>query len=233
MDLLITHHSCPMKHSCLVCLVLIGGLFACENTTKSLPTTVKGIVVDGKTAAPIAGAVVEFYNTILDKNDLPSITVTETTVTDSEGNFMYTLPSDAISASIYSITADHFVKKRLGYHPFNIVMEEANNFTIPLIHFDAFINLHVKNETEQDKAVYLVVSNPTELAEARTSWGAITMFPLIIGLGEEQVFHYETIGHEYTTFYWGSNSFSPYSAAPFQDSLFFSVGDTLDYTIVF
>lgn len=73
MDLLITHHSCPMKHSCLVCLVLIGGLFACENTTKSLPTTVKGIVVDGKTAAPIAGAVVEFYNTILDKNDLCNV----------------------------------------------------------------------------------------------------------------------------------------------------------------
>lgn len=213
--------------------VLLCTFLSCKKDPSLDPTIVKGTVVDSKTGAPIAGAVVEFYNTLLDKNNLPSINISETVISDIEGKFSYIVRVDAVSANTYSASAEHYVKKRLGYEPFKITMEETNHFTIPLIRYDAAMRLHIKNESEQDKAVYVVISNSTKLAEAGNSWGEIKFSPLIMGLGEEQTFFYETVANERTYFYWDGNNFYPNITSSFQDSLFFNVGDTLDYTINF
>ncbi len=94
------------------------------------------------------------------------------------------------------------------------------------------MEIQIKNETEQDGNVYLVISNPTSLAEARTSWGVIKFSPLKINQGEETTYVFPTVANEYTTIYWGGVNFSD-NAPPFSDSLFLYVGDTLNYSILF
>ncbi|MCC6281897.1 MAG: hypothetical protein IT262_14935 [Saprospiraceae bacterium] len=216
----------------LVIIALFCSFFSCKKDP--LPTIVKGTVVDSKTGEPIPNATVEFYNYLPSRDGQYNEAIPEYASSNAQGNFNYTVRKDAKYASIYSAFGDTYtyIRKRLDYEPYKITMESTNQFTIPLIRYNAAIRLHIKNETEQDGNVYLVISNPTSLAEARTSWGVIKFSPLKINQGEETTYVFPTVANEYTTIYWGGVNFSD-NAPPFSDSLFLYVGDTLNYSILF
>ena len=151
--------------------------------------------MDSRTGEPIAGALVEFW-VYIQKDQFPGYQQTTVAVqTKNDGSFEYTLRADANEISSYSVTAGGYVKKNINYGTYAIKLGETNELSIPLIRYDAAIRLHIINETEVDGAVYIVISNPTKLAEARTSWGVIKFSPLIIGQGQQQNYVYQNSQH--------------------------------------
>ncbi|MBL7782377.1 MAG: hypothetical protein JNM22_14225 [Saprospiraceae bacterium] len=220
-----------MKHAyILLHIVLICTFLSCKKDPA--PTIIKGIVVDSKTNEPISAASIALNIRV------PSAHGQETTVTkyiksDSEGHFSYTTSPDAISCSLYTITAISYAGKRVGYQEFEIRMEATNEFRISLIKLDAVLQIHVKNQHDQDNNVYIVVSNPTRLKEARYVWAEQTFWPFNIQIGTEHTLTIPVRSEEFTTIYWGNDNFSPFATAPFRDSLFINEGEVLNYFIEF
>lgn len=214
-------------------VALLCTFFSCKKD--SFPTIVKGIIVDSKTGAPLEGATVEFYNRVPSQNGNYNETIPEYAISNSEGEFTYTVRSDAKYASIYSAFSEEHVRKRLDYEPFKIVMGTTNEFTIPLVHYDAYLKLNIKNESGQNN-LYVVVENPTIISEARTSWGQILIYPypLNLNLGENKSYILPIVSNEYTKIYWGETIFISNQTVPtYQDSIFLTFGDTLDYSILY
>lgn len=220
-----------MTRSFLILLPVVV-FFSCKKDLQPLPTIVKGTVVDSKTGTPVSHAIIAIANHIPNEIGIYE-NLTEYVTSDDEGHFSYTVRSAAKTASLYSVSAESYATKSIDYQQFGIEMEITNEFTIPLIRLDAVLKIHLKNINEQDENVFLVISNPTKLEEARSDWGVYKFFPLSIILGEEKSYLFPVKSSEYTTIYWGGSHFFPYETSPFRDSLYFNIGDTLDYTIHF
>ncbi len=220
----------------MIRILIFAALYSLFFTTLSckedLPTIIKGTIVDSETGKPVSNALIAITNSIPDKIGLFT-TLTEYANSDSAGHFSYTLRSDAKSGHLYTVSAENYATKRVDYQEFKVEMEATNEFTIPLVKLDATLQIHVKNQHEQDEKVYIVISNPTRLKEARNIWGEITFSPLNILVGEEKTYVFPVRSNEYTTIYWGGEQFFPYETAPFRDSLFFNAGEVLSYDVEF
>ncbi len=220
-----------MKHPCILFLtILLWASLSCNKTS----TIVKGKVINAQTGNPVEGATIEFYNYVPSLNGTYTESIPEYAISDGQGVFQYTVRSDAKYASIYSAFSNNHIRKRLDFEDFNIIMETTNEFTIPLIRYNTYLHLHIKNESGHNGSVHIAVNNPTLISEARTSWGRIFITQYPLELGEEKSYILPLVANEYTKIYWGDTNFISNQTEPtHKDSVLLMLNDTLNYPIIY
>ncbi len=225
-----------MRHSLPLFLLaaLLCVFVSCKKDPPKLPTIVKGIVVDNETGAPISGAIVEFW-VYIPKDQFPGYQqITESVLSKDDGTFEYILRSDATNISPYTIKGNGYVKKNINYDDYAIKLEQTNQFTIPLIHYDATLQLHVKNESGLHASINIIIDNPTFVSEARGTLGWISLYPLAVDIGQEKTYTFPLVSNEYTKIYWDLNNCISNQTLPSnQDSVFILTNNTLNYSIIF
>lgn len=210
----------------LVLIALFCSFFSCKKDP--LPTIVKGTVVDSKTGEPIPNALIEISNRV--PKDIGFDNIPEYIRSNSQGNFSYTVRSDAAYASLFSVSAENFAYKRTDSANYKVIMETINEYSIPLIRSDAVLILYIKNQTGQQNSVYITVNNPTVASEAKSP----LYYSPIFSIGEDQYLTLPLVANEYTKIYWSLENFISNQTIPtHRDSVFLLLNDTLNYSIIF
>lgn len=214
--------------SLLVLATLLCSLFSCKKDTPRLPTIVKGTVVDSKTGEPIPNALIEISNRV--PKDIGFDNIPEYALSNLQGNFSYTVRSDAAYASLFSISAENFAYKRTDSANYKVIMETTNEYSIPLIRSDAVLVLYIKNQTGQQNNVYITINNPTVASEAKSP----LYYSPVFSTGEDQYLTLPLVANEYTKIYWSLENFISNQTIPtHRDSVYLLLNDTLNYSIIF
>ncbi|MCA0238387.1 MAG: hypothetical protein LCH81_18585 [Bacteroidetes bacterium] len=222
-----------MRHAhILLYIVLIYTFSSCKKEPQ--PTFVKGEIVDSKTGAPISGAHVEF-RIYIPKNHSPDYDqISETSVTMDDGTFDYVMNPRAEDVSPIKVYHPNYVTKNINFSTYKIQLATTNSFTIPMIRYNATLNVSVKNTSGNYDLINIVIENPTFLSEARSSLGKRFYYPLLLESGEEKSISLPLVADEYTKIYWDFTDFISNQMQPaHQDSVYLHVGEELNYSIFF
>lgn len=201
---------------------LLAGIWSCESCGKepALPSTVEGVVVDGKTGMGLADVKITYTTAVPDGPDFePS--VTHNTTTNSEGDFILEVPPRA-----FIISTVYF--KKAGYVNLVNVIETNQSNLIRLWLNDSWLKLVVRNDLPLQDSIYIRLKNKS--LYPGLIGGPGPDYPVVLGFGEEIINYFPSSSNTYTAVRWGFTAMEQVNN-PMIDSLLMPANDTIEYII--
>lgn len=201
---------------------LLSGALGCEQCGKepALPSTVEGVVVDGKTGMGLEGVTITYNTAVADGPHFEPF-VTHTTTTDSEGNFVLEIPPRAFMSAVVYFDKGSYVRLIT-----NIESEISN--IVRLWPNDSWLKLVVRNDLPQQDSIYIRLKN--KILYPGYVGGPSPEYPIVLAFGEEYVDFFPSSSNTYTTVRWGFTGVEEVQN-PMLDSLLMPANDTLEYII--
>jgi hypothetical protein len=201
--------------------------FSCKK--EGPPTIITGTVTNKTTGEPVEGAYLDCSYTL--DNGRPR---DNSTFSDYEGKYQLEIPQE----HSFSFSAVYYVGKFLTFvgptRSIEIKTGERNVVDIALIPNDGFLRVNLQNDLPSNDSLYLYFFNPINAAQfAIGAWVTPKGLPFVLPAGgtHQAVFGFPS--EVLTTFYWGTQKFSPGLDVSLRDSVFLSRNDTVDFTIHF
>ncbi len=216
------------NYTWLFALIIIAAshVFCGKKGSDPEPTIIKGKIVNKRNGSPVQNATVTigFYNNNDGNADA------KYTTTDFEGKFEIIDNSDADGISGSDAIKEGFVTHTISH----LKLHETNEIDIKFVPIDAVISLQVNNIIGLHDSIYILLKNPEVFQEV----GPLIQptrtkdYPVILKTGEIYNENLKFPGDGFTYLFWGGAPFT-LSNAPFQDSIFLSVGDSATFDINF
>jgi len=216
-----------MKKFLVPILFLLVHLSFLSCKKEGSPTVITGTVTNKTTGEPVQWAFLYCYYTFGERpRDISSFS-------DNEGKYKLEIPHGH-SFSFSNAYKEGFLPKVGPTKGYDILTGETNVVDIALIPNDGFLRVNLQNDSPLHDSLYLYFFNPINAAQfAIGAWVTPKGLPFVVPAGGSYQAVFGFPSEVFTTFYWGTQKFSPGADSPLRDSVFLPRNDTLDFTIHF